>query len=81
MHKGEAGSGVLIVRINTLDGFSLLTTEGRDFDGNLEWYAPLGEEPLPDEQVDAYLARASDRDPDTWIIEIEDKSGANPFAI
>ncbi len=80
LNKGEAESGVLIVRIALLDGTSLLVTEARDLDGALDWMAPLGPDPLPDAKVDGYIARAIERDPDLWAVEVEDKTGANPFA-
>ncbi len=79
INKGEAESGSLVVRINMLDGTNRLLTETRDLDGKLGWMPPLGPDPLPDEKVDAYITRSIQRDPDVWVIEIEDKSGENPF--
>ncbi len=80
VHKGERESGTLIVKLNLLDGTAKVLTESRDMDGGLGWMAPLGEEPMPEEKADAYLARSADRDPDIWVIEIEDRRGENPFA-
>ena len=80
VHKGEADSGILTIKLNLLDGTARIVTEGRDIDGRPGWMAPLGEEPMPEDKADAYLARAADRDPDIWVVEVEDKSGRNPFS-
>ena len=79
VHKGEGGSGILVVKLNLLDGTAKVLTESRDMDGGLGWMAPLGEEAMPEDKVDAYLSRSADRDPDIWVIEIEDRRGENPF--
>ena len=79
VNKGEAESGSLIVRLNLLDGTSRVLTETRDIDGNLGWLPPLGAEPVSDQDADAYVARAVGRDPDVWVVEIETRSGDNPF--
>jgi len=80
VHKGEGESGALVVKLNLLDGTAKVLTESRDIDGSLGWMAPLGDDPMPEEKADAYVHRSADRDPDIWVLEIEDKSGRNPFA-
>lgn len=80
MARGEAESGILIVRVNTLDGYSRIETEGRDLDGRLVWITPLGEEAVSDGDADAYIERARGRDPDLWVVEVEDRAGNNPFS-
>ena len=51
----------------------------RDIDGALGWMHALDEEEVEENQIDAYIRRALDRDPDIWVIEIEDKTLTNPF--
>ncbi len=79
VNKGEPESGVLVVRLNLLNGTSHLLSETRDLDGGLAWLPPLGPEPLPDEKADAYVERTMARDPDVWIVEVETRDGKNPF--
>ena len=49
-------------------------------EGKLRWVDALPKDPTPSEtDADAYITRTSARDPDLWVIEIEDRNGANPF--
>jgi hypothetical protein len=71
--KGDATAGAVAVKVATLDGrarafqrrFDLMT-------GGRAWevLAEGGEH-----EVDAALSRARGRDPDLWLIELEDRAG------
>lgn len=80
VNKGEAESGILTVKLNLLDGTARVLTESRGMDGKPGWMGPLGDDPIPEEKADAYLSRAADRDPDIWVVEVEDRQGRNPFS-
>ena len=54
-------------------------TQIRDMDGNLGWMNALSQERVAESDADAYIRRAVDRDPDIWVIEVEDREGKNPF--
>ena len=82
LHKGDPHTGVVLVKITTLDGACRLLTQQRDMAGVLRWVDALPKDPTPSEaDADAYITRNSARDPDLWVIEIEDRNGVNPFQI
>ncbi len=79
INRGAGGSGVVTLKLNGLGaGFRLLVQQ-RDMDGVLGWQNALKDDNPPEDQIDAYIARAIDRDPDLWVIEIESRSLENPF--
>lgn len=79
LNKGAFAAGTVLVKINLLDGFSHILTQIRDMDGNLGWMNATKEERVAETDADAYIRRAVDRDPDIWVIEVEDREGINPF--
>lgn len=71
--KGDATAGAVLVKLATLDGTAKAFERRSDLmTGGREWMV-LEEGPEP--EVDAVLSRARARDPDLWIIEIEDRKG------
>lgn len=77
--RGDHSSGVVLLKINALDGTCRLLIQQRDIDGQLGWVEALKEADVREEEADQYIARAASRDPDLWIIEIEDRERKNPF--
>jgi hypothetical protein len=77
--KGDDWGGAIIVVLNLLgDGFRVLT-QSRDADGNMAWLPAKGGAMMTDREADDYVARQTARDPDLWVIEVEDREGRNPF--
>jgi hypothetical protein len=78
--KGEAMGGTVMVKIvlGRAEGCKLLS-QSRDENGVMGWMAAFEGEVVPETKADEYIARGVKRDPDLWVIEVEDKSGANPF--
>lgn len=73
--RGDATAGTVMVKCATLDGKA--TVWQRSFDlmtGQRRWVVLVaGAEP----EVDAAIARQRGRDPDLWVIELEDRQGRN----
>ena len=78
-HKGEAKGGTLLLKINQLELGCRLLSQARDLDGRLGWLAAFKGEFVAEGEADAYIARAVSRDPDLWVVEIEDREGRHPF--
>ncbi len=75
VHKGDETAGSMILKINTLDGHARALVPGYAIEGHRVWRSQPGTEPVAENDVDAYIARAIERDPDLWVVEIEDREG------
>lgn len=78
-HKGELNDGIVLLKLSNLKGQCKLLTQQRNFDGVLEWVNVFDEEIIPEQKADEYTARSINRDPDQWVIEIENSQMQNPF--
>ena len=79
VHKGAEMSGSILLKLNGLEGDVKLLSQIRDMDGTLSWMHVLGKEHVAESEADAYITRNTERDPDIWVVEIEDKNFFNPF--
>ena len=77
--RGDGTSGTVLLKLNQLEQGCRVLTQMRDIDGRLGWMSALGKDPVAESDADAYIARAAARDPDLWVLEIEDRAGRNPF--
>ena len=77
--KGEAKGGTLLLKINQFEDGCRVLSQARDIDGNLGWLSAFKGALVAEAEADAYIARAAARDPDIWVVEIEDRAGRNPF--
>lgn len=77
--KGERMGGGLLVKLNLLEQGCRVLTQTRDLEGRPAWMPALGGKLVPDAEADEYIARAVKRDPDLWVVEVEDRQGRNPF--
>jgi hypothetical protein len=74
--KGDHNSGMIVIKINGLGNGCALYMQQRNFDGELGWMdMNMSEE----KTIDDYIKRTISRDPDLWVIEVEDSSLKNPF--
>jgi len=80
IQKGDPKSGMLMVKLNDLEGNVRLLSQQRDFESDeLLWMDVLEKETVEESKADAYIQRAIARDPDLWVLEIEDPDMNNPF--
>lgn len=78
--KGAYAGGLVLLKINMLGEGCLLLTQQRDFETNkLGWANALEHEMVEESDADDYIQRAVSRDPDLWVIEVEDREKRNPF--
>ncbi len=79
VRRGEAKGGAVLLKINLLTEGCRILSQARGLDGDLGWLAAFKGALVSEAEADDYLTRAAARDPDVWVIEIEDRSGHNPF--
>ena len=72
--KGDPRAGAVLVKIlNTTESTARLYAEATRLDGERFWMQPA----LTDQEadLDRYIERAVSRDPDIWVVDIEDHQG------
>lgn len=71
--KGDAEAGAVVVKVALLDGTARAFERRSDLMTGARAWMLLAEG--SEAEVDAQLARARGRDPDLWVIELEDRQG------
>lgn len=71
--KGDATAGAVIVKVATLDGRARAFQRSFDLSADARIWVVLADG--PEGEVDATLTRQKARDPDLWVLELEDKAG------
>ena len=72
--RGDKTGGMVIQKISDMGGNCRLRGQQRDLLGKLVWIDVLQDEIVPEREADAYIRRAIERDPDLWVVEIEDRT-------
>ncbi len=70
--KGDTDAGASLIKVRLLDGRAVLYRSMQDMDGNRIWL-PKG--PSDEGEIDSMITKRLDRDPDLWVIEIDDRQG------
>lgn len=71
--RGDGTAGAVIVKLCTLDGQACAYERRYDLMRDTRTWEVLIEG--PEGEVDAALSRARARDPDLWILAVEDRAG------
>lgn len=79
INKGAYFSGTVLLKINNLSGICRVLIQETDERGEKKWISPLLKSDLSESEADSYILRTKNRDPDIWIIEIEERGLMNPF--
>lgn len=78
VNKGNRTGGLVLIKLNNLDGLCRLLVQQRNLHGALEWINPLGDD-VPETEADDYIRKELEFDTDLWVLEVEDKDMKNPF--
>ena len=77
--RGDAKTGVILLYLNGLAGQCRLLIQQRNDEGIMGWMNALAQDLVEEIKAEAYIQRTILRDPDLWVIEIEDRNMVNPF--
>lgn len=74
VHRGDRERGGVIVKVADLAGGARVYVPRTSMEGE-RVFVDLRLQGVGEEEADAeaYLSRAKERDPDTWVLEIEDR--------
>jgi len=70
---GDATAGDILVKLATLDGQAQLFQRSYDFEHDARRWVTLAQG--AEAEIEALIARQRSRDPDIWVIEVEDRAG------
>ena len=74
VRRGDAKAGAVLVKaFDSRDRSVRLYAEAVRGDGERVWMEPLGAR--DEAALDAYAERSAQRDPDLWVVEVEDNQG------
>ncbi len=79
VNTGNHASGTVMVKLYAPGQGCRVLQQQRNLDGEMGWMALFKGETVAESEADEYIRRAVDRDPDLWVVEVEDKELNNPF--
>lgn len=79
LHKGAYAAGTVMVKVVVRGQGAKLYSQSRDIDGNMGWMDVFEGDIVDESRADDYTKRSLQRDPDLWLIEVDDAAGKNPL--
>ena len=79
VRRGDSRGGTLVLKINQFERGCRVLSQALDMNGSLGWLAAFSGALVPETEADDYISRATGRDPDLWVVEIESPDGWHPF--
>lgn len=70
--KGDPDAGTVLLKIAINRDSAIILTQVRDADGRAGWLRQGGEQGFADTEAEAAIEKAIRRDPDLYVIEVED---------
>ena len=75
VRRGDPEAGAVLIKLNGFENGASVLAAGWAADGSRVWRHATGAAPVSDADAEAYIARQLQRDPDLWVVEIEDRAG------
>lgn len=80
LQRGDKERGGIVIKISNTKGQAYMLEQSMDFDGNKIWRMTpkdglLSDPQMSEREIDEKIQKAKNRDPDLWILEVEDPGG------